>query len=200
MPAPNRKTITLRNRQLKERTQVEQMGTVRLYHGSDVAIRKPDLKHNTGFADLGKGFYLTDNYEVAASRARARARRQGSAQGVVSTYDFDEGSIPWVILGSAENQPTQPLQAKFGLRFAPTAEGLAAWVRYIGQCRKGKTEVPDIGAPAVVRAWIATEEVEMAFAGYVLPEDVAAAIDPADLVVQYCLLDQKLIEGSLAYI
>lgn len=176
---------------------MDRTGVVRLYHGSDVTIRRPDLNHNTGFADLGKGFYLTDDYEAAESRARARARRQGSARGVVSTYDFDEGRVPWVVVGSAKDQLTELGKTRFGLRFAPTTEGLAAWVRYIGQCRKGVTEVPGVGRPAAVRAWIATEEVEMACAGYVSPEDVAAAIDPAELVVQYCILNQSLIEDAL---
>ena len=173
---------------------------VRLYHGSNEAIRKPDLSHNTGFADLGKGFYLTDDCDVALARARSRARREGSAQGVVSAFDFNISGIRWVCVGDGKDLPEAIEQSAFGLWFLPTAEGLAAWARYIAQCRAGNTEVGDLGSPAVVRAWIATEEVEMACAGYVSASDVAAAIEPADLVVQYCLLDQGLMDKALAYV
>ncbi|MBR3226131.1 MAG: DUF3990 domain-containing protein [Atopobiaceae bacterium] len=176
------------------------METIRLYHGSDRTIRKPDLTHNTGFADLGKGFYLTDDLEAAQKRAASRARREGSEREVVSAYDFNQGAVPWTCVGKKKSEPREVECSRFGLRFATTKEGLAAWVSYIEQCRKGKTEVDGLGTPAVVRAWIATEEVEMACAGYVSAEDVAAAIDPADLVVQYCLLDQELIKEALTYV
>lgn len=49
---------------------------VRLYHGSDMAIERPDIVHNTGFADLGVGFYLTDDKDAAINRARRRARER----------------------------------------------------------------------------------------------------------------------------
>ena len=57
---------------------------MRLYHGSDRAISEPSLGFNTGFADLGHGFYLTDDADVARQRARSRARRSGSAVGAAS--------------------------------------------------------------------------------------------------------------------
>ena len=170
---------------------------VRLYHGSSEEIRKPDLAHNTGFADLGKGFYLTDDYGAAQGRARARARREGSAPGVVSSFDFDTGSVRWVYVGDGTDLPAGQSLSRFGLWFLPTEEGLAAWVRYIARCRSGNTTVGSLSSPAVVRAWIATEEVEMACAGYVSAEDVAAAIEPKDLVVQYCLLSQSLMDEAL---
>ena len=50
---------------------------IMLFHGSNVAIERPQVSLNTGFADLGRGFYLTDDREVAVSRARMRARGGG---------------------------------------------------------------------------------------------------------------------------
>ena len=173
---------------------------VRLYHGSSEAIRKPDLAHNTGFADLGKGFYLTDDHVAAKGRARARARREGSAPGVVSSFDFDLSVVRWVYIGDGTDLPSGRGLSRFGLWFLPTDEGLAAWVRYIAQCRSDNTTVGDLGSPEVVRAWIATEEVEMACAGYVSAEEVATAIEPTDLVAQYCLLNQCLMDEALAFV
>ncbi len=81
------------------------MDIVRLYHGSDAAVRKPDLTHNTGYADLGKGFYLTDDRDAAKGRADSRARRVGGGQGVVSAYDFNKSSVEWVCIGSKDGLP-----------------------------------------------------------------------------------------------
>ncbi len=51
------------------------MGTqLRLYHGSNVSIERPEVTLNTGFADLGHGFYLTDDRAAAERRAVSRAQ------------------------------------------------------------------------------------------------------------------------------
>ncbi len=60
--------------------------------------------------------------------------------------------------------------------------------------------VPGLGEPAVVRAWIATEEVEMLYAGFATPEDLAELLDPTALVVQYCLHDQAALDRILTFV
>lgn len=143
---------------------------MRLYHGSDVAITHPEIARNSGFADLGRGFYLTDDAEAAQRRAHTRARRNGVAEGVVSVFDFDEGCVPWVCWGA---QPSSLVSATsigpFGLCFDASPAGIAAWITYIKACRAGYTQIEGLGIPAVARAWIATEEVEMVSAGYATP-------------------------------
>ena len=57
-----------------------------------------------------------------------------------------------------------------------------------------------MGNPVVVRAWIATEEVEMVCSGYADPQDLKDFVNPDDLVVQYCLLDQDLIDRHLVFV
>lgn len=164
-----------------------------LYHGSSVLIVRPLAELNTGFSDLGRGFYCTDNYEVALSRARARARKDGSSDGVVSAFSFDEQSLPWVALGDDE-EPAATVTPPFGLRFAPNRAGFLAWATYIKACRKGNTAVEGLGEPTVVRAWIATEVVEMMCAGVVDAEELVDYIDPSELVVQYCFRDQLFLD------
>lgn len=173
---------------------------MRLYHGSNMAIEKPDVSRNTGFADLGRGFYLTDDHEVARRRAASRARHMGG-EPVVSLYDFDEASVPWVRWGelgpvSSEATAGQP----FGLRFEKSPAGIVAWAHYIKACRRGQTEVPGWGNPAVVRAWIATEEIEMVCSGFASAEELVEFMDPDGLVVQYCLLEQGLVDTALAFV
>ena len=169
---------------------------MRLYHGSDIEVRKPIIAYNTGFADLGQGFYLTDNRNVACQRARSRARRLGKCAGVVSVFEFDEGCVPWACWGArGPSLRTPDGDVPFGLCFDEGREGIAAWVSYIRACRRGQT-----GDPAVVRAWIATEEVEMACAGFATAEDLVEFIDPRQLVTQFCFADQGIIDGHLSFV
>ena len=168
-----------------------------LYHGSDTEIQQPDISFNTGFADLGAGFYLTDNYEAAVGRARSRARKTGAARGVVSTFKFDEAQLPWITWDSkvAPTAPDQP----FDLRSGTTDAGIAAWANYIKACRSGHTTVGN-AEPAVVRAWIATEDIEMVCAGFAPDEELASFIDPQDLIVQYCFRSQQAIDELLVFV
>ena len=173
---------------------------MRLYHGSDVAVGHPLITFNDGFADLGRGFYLTNDQEVAHRRALSRARRTGGIP-VVSVFELDEEALPWVSWGATTPVlPSNGSDDTFGLRFDETESGIAAWVDYLKACRAGQTDVAGLGSPAVVRAWIATEEVEMVCAGFATAEDLAQEIDPAELVVQYCLTDQGFIDRHLSYI
>lgn len=129
-------------------------GTVRLYHGSDVPIKHPDTAHNTGFADLGPGFYLTDDHDAAWRRARSRARREGAAAGVVSAFAFDETALRWATWGEGNPQIDGHAAGEpFGLRFEESGSGIVAWARYIDACRRGRTAVTGLGEPAVVRGW-----------------------------------------------
>lgn len=169
---------------------------MRLYHGSSIAIENPDVSLNKGFSDLGRGFYLTDDLEVARARAASRARIDGVEAGVVSAFEFAEDAVSWVTWGEGESVPEG---AVFGLRFPATTEGVASWANYIKACRKGKTEVPGAGDPAVVRAWIATEDVEMVCSGFAPAEALAEFIDPAELTVQYCFRSQGLVDEHLHF-
>ena len=176
----------------------------KLYHGSDCVVERPDVSRNTGFADLGRGFYLTDDLDAAAGRARSRARVMGVPAGVVSAYEFDEEAIPWVTWGKdgpvMQDGSTWTAGLPFSLRFARDEGGFAAWMRYIRMCRRGECDVPGFGEPAAVRAWIATDEVEMACSGFVPAEELAPFVDPGELVVQYCLRDQALVDRALHFI
>jgi hypothetical protein len=188
---------------------------IRLYHGSDVAIEHPDVTRNTGFADLGQGFYLTDDHEAARRRAASRARKTGAGVGVVSVFEFDEDGLPWVTLGdqlvarsraatevpyAADAEIACVPASPFALRFADDVAGIRAWIEYITACRAGRTEVGALGSPAVVRAWIATEEVELVSSGLLSADEVVGYIDPSELIVQYCLTDQCVVDTSLRFV
>ena len=168
-----------------------------LYHGSDTPIEHPDVSLNTGFSDLGRGFYLTDDRDAARRRALTRARRTGVATGVVSVFALEVESLPWVSMGARELPPS--IRQPFGLRFDDDSAGLTAWISYIQACRKGKTAIAGLGDPAVVHAWIATEEVELVCSGLATADDLVPYLDVSELLVQYCLRDQAFVDEHLSF-
>lgn len=170
---------------------------MRLYHGSSVMIEKPDVSRNTGFSDLGRGFYLTDDLAIARKRAVSRARIDGTESGVVSVYEFDQDAIEWM---TWDVEQTMPESSRWGLSFVADAAGIAAWARYIKSCRAGRTEIEGAGEPEVVQAWIATEEIEMVCSGLLTADELATYIDPRELVVQYCIREQRLVDEHLGFV
>ena len=62
-----------------------------LYHGSNVEVTVPDLKHSRCNVDFGCGFYTTPIHEQAANWCRRFIRR--GDPGIISCYDFDEAAL-----------------------------------------------------------------------------------------------------------
>ena len=61
-----------------------------LYHGSSVAVEKPDLVHSRVNVDFGKGFYTTPLYEQALKWCERYSKR--GEDGFVSKFEFDESA------------------------------------------------------------------------------------------------------------
>lgn len=66
---------------------------MRLYHGSTMAVRKPNILRGRRNTDFGKGFYCTTNYEQAARWARIKRDRQGTSKAVVTVYELDDNLL-----------------------------------------------------------------------------------------------------------
>ena len=62
-----------------------------LYHGSYLAVEKPDISFSRDNVDFGKGFYTTPIYEQAVSWSKRFKRIHGKS--VVSAYEVDEISL-----------------------------------------------------------------------------------------------------------
>lgn len=63
---------------------------MKLYHGSTMVVRTPNIMRGRLNTDFGKGFYTTTNFEQAARWARIKRDRAGKGNAVVSVYEFDE--------------------------------------------------------------------------------------------------------------
>ncbi len=91
-----------------------------IYHGSTVAVEKPEIIRSDACLDFGFGFYTTTSYEQAERWARIKMRRLNAEQGCVSVYDFDFES-------AKKNVEI--------LRF-PTAD--IEWLRFVVANRRGE--------------------------------------------------------------
>jgi len=88
-----------------------------LYHGSYLAIEKPDLLHSRPNLDFGKGFYLTSIREQAIKWCGKFVKR--GKEGVISNYMLDEDLF-------------QRLKV---LQFGTYSE---EWLEFILACRSGE--------------------------------------------------------------
>ena len=62
-----------------------------LYHGSYIAISKPDLLHSRPYVDFGRGFYTTPFRDQAESWCN-RYKRQGK-KGIISIFSFEDNAL-----------------------------------------------------------------------------------------------------------
>ena len=65
---------------------------MKLYHGSNVFINKPDFLFSKPYKDFGQGFYLSDTFEQAHSLAVQKAH-QTNGKPVVTEFEFDESVL-----------------------------------------------------------------------------------------------------------
>jgi len=63
---------------------------VKLYHGSNQIVEKPQLLTSVRGLDFGKGFYTTSNYDQAARFTENVVKRKKSGNRTVSIYEINE--------------------------------------------------------------------------------------------------------------
>lgn len=66
---------------------------MKLYHGSDVAVKEPKILQADRKLDFGTGFYLTSSYEQAERWAVLTAKRRGTDNKIVTVFEADEQII-----------------------------------------------------------------------------------------------------------
>ena len=66
---------------------------MKLYHGSNVVVKNPQILLSDRRLDFGTGFYLTSSFEQAERWAQLTTARRGEGHPVVTVYDFDEAKL-----------------------------------------------------------------------------------------------------------
>lgn len=66
------------------------MAELKLYHGSNVEVRKPSLRRSRKKTDFGRGFYTTTQKEQAEHWTSIKKDRAKKGRRVVSVYEMDD--------------------------------------------------------------------------------------------------------------
>ena len=66
---------------------------IKLYHGSNVRVEKPDLHKSKPYKDFGQGFYLSDDKQQAWDIAYSKVAQLKTGKAMVSTFLFDDSVI-----------------------------------------------------------------------------------------------------------
>ena len=66
---------------------------MRLYHGSNVEVRKPNLRYGRKKTDFGRGFYTTTQQEQAEHWTSIKIDRARTGRRVVSVYEIDDALL-----------------------------------------------------------------------------------------------------------
>ena len=66
---------------------------MKLYHGSTVAVKRPNLSKGRGTTDFGKGFYTTTNFAQAQKWAILKKKREGSNKAIVSVFEVPDNIL-----------------------------------------------------------------------------------------------------------
>lgn len=66
------------------------MNILKLYHGSNVEVRIPQIIQSVRNFDFGKGFYLTTDYEQAKKQSILTTERRENGRPTISVFEISE--------------------------------------------------------------------------------------------------------------
>lgn len=65
---------------------------MRLYHGSNILVEKPNLKYSRTSRDFGLGFYLTTDYNQASTWAHKKVTTLECGKPSVAIFNYNESN------------------------------------------------------------------------------------------------------------
>jgi hypothetical protein len=151
-----------------------------LYHGSYLAVEKPDISFSRNNVDFGKGFYTTPIKEQAESWSNRFKRKHG--QSVVSAYNIDESLLRNnALILEFDNYSDE-------------------WLDFIISCRRGET----VGDYDVVIGGVANDKVfdtmQLYFDGLIDKAESIRRLRYEKPNTQYCFRNQIIIDKYLKFI
>ena len=106
---------------------------MKLYHGSNLEIKNPQILESDRKLDFGTGFYLTSSYEQAEKWAILTAKRRGEGFHIISLFEyednktselnilkFENADIEWLRFVSA-NRNNQSIRNDYDIIIGPVA-------------------------------------------------------------------------------
>ncbi len=151
---------------------------MKVYHGSNIEVAKPDIIHSRKKVDFGQGFYITPIKEQAEKWCRQYIQR--NKQGIVSVYDFNE----------------EAYDKYHSIRFESYSE---EWLDFVFECRRGQ----DKSNYEIVAGGVANDKVfdtvELYFEGIISKKDAIGRLAFEKPNYQICLRSQKAIDEYLVF-
>ena len=63
---------------------------MKLYHGSNIEVKNPQIRKSDRKLDFGTGFYVTTSVEQAEKWAELTTKRRAEGRPVITVYEYDE--------------------------------------------------------------------------------------------------------------
>jgi len=147
-----------------------------LYHGSNLAVEKPQLVEQKRGLDFGVGFYLTSREEQAVRFSEIVVDRRKSGVATVSVYDFDMEA------------------AKKTLNIRRFASADKEWLRFVAENRlKTYTgEDFDVIVGAVANDTV-MPTIQAFLGGFVNEEATIITLKTSKLFDQWCIKSEKAL-------
>ena len=151
---------------------------MRLFHGSKIEVKNPDIYHSRKRVDFGQGFYVTPIYEQALSLCQRYLRIGLDAY--ISTYDFDEIGLKNCKVKEFDSYSDE-------------------WLDFVLNCRK-ELDKSDydivIGGVANDKVF---DTVELFFSGMIDKNEALKRLKFAKPNMQFCFRNQSIIEKYLKF-
>jgi len=150
---------------------------MKLYHGSLIAVSKPEIREASHTLDYGRGFYTTTSYEQAEAWVKRKKNEWKTDKGYVNVYEFDKSALK---------------KLKSLIFHEPTEE----WVDFVMQNRTVKGFLHDYD---IVYGPVANDRVYAAFAlyegGVLNKQELIRELKAYRLVDQYLFHTEKSLES-----
>ena len=89
---------------------------MKLYHGSNLEIKNPQILESDRKLDFGTGFYLTSSYEQAEKWAILTAKRRGEGRPIISVFEYEDNKSSELNILKFENADIEWLRFVSGNR------------------------------------------------------------------------------------
>ena len=80
---------------------------MKVYHGSLVEVRNPEIRQGVHVGDFGCGFYVTSSLAQARRFVRLKCSREGAKSGFVSTFKLDKRLFRPPFIGKVFSSPSR---------------------------------------------------------------------------------------------
>ena len=150
---------------------------MRLFHGSNIEIIKPQIIVSDRKLDFGTGFYVTSSLEQATRWANLTTQRRGTGKGIISVFNLDEDVLN-------------------DLKVLKFDKAGYEWLRFVAANRKG---IPESGGYDIIIGPVANDKtmpvISLYFAGLYTEEDAINRLIPQKLYDQFTFKTESSLKA-----